>query len=149
MYPNELGMTLQNLNCLLHIWIFHQILDHRQFIIPQTWWLQPSTSLFYVVIYHFHLFMVCITLWWFDKQEHVMRMRFCKARSTTNTAITVATLYVYRISFVAALYRISFETISQNNPYNGLICDYSSEVLVPASHSGIRTRDVNINTTCT
>jgi hypothetical protein len=31
--------------------------------------------LFYVVTYHFHLFMMCISPSWFDTQEHGLRMR--------------------------------------------------------------------------
>jgi hypothetical protein len=37
--------------------------------------LQSSTFLFYVVTYHLHLLMVCISPSWFDTQEHVLRMR--------------------------------------------------------------------------
>jgi hypothetical protein len=37
--------------------------------------LQSSTFLFYVVIYHFHLLMVCISPSSFDTQEHVWRIR--------------------------------------------------------------------------
>jgi hypothetical protein len=37
--------------------------------------LQSSTFLFYVVIYHFHLLMVCTSPRWFDIQEHVLRTR--------------------------------------------------------------------------
>jgi hypothetical protein len=37
--------------------------------------LQLSTFLFYVVTYHFHLLMVCMSHSWFDTQEQVLRMR--------------------------------------------------------------------------
>jgi hypothetical protein len=37
--------------------------------------LQLSTFLFYVVTYHFHLLMVCMSHSWFGTQEHVLRMR--------------------------------------------------------------------------
>jgi hypothetical protein len=37
--------------------------------------LQSSIFFFYVVIYHFHLLMVCISPSWFDTQEPVLRMR--------------------------------------------------------------------------
>jgi hypothetical protein len=36
--------------------------------------LQSSTFLFYVVIYNFHLYMLCISPWWFFTQDHVLRI---------------------------------------------------------------------------
>jgi hypothetical protein len=62
-YPNE---TSQNLTYLLHIWIFYSIsVAVWQLHVRQTWLflkLQPSTSLFCIVIYmyHFHILMVYI-----------------------------------------------------------------------------------------
>jgi hypothetical protein len=64
--------------------ILTQIADWVNHIIWQTWWLhymtnfmvlnlQSSTFLFYVVIYHCHLLMVCISPSWFDTQEHVLK----------------------------------------------------------------------------
>jgi hypothetical protein len=37
--------------------------------------LQLSALLFYVVIYHFHLLMTCMSPSWFDTQEHVLCIR--------------------------------------------------------------------------
>jgi hypothetical protein len=36
---------------------------------------QSSTFLFYVVTYHFHLLMVCISPSWFETQEHILPTR--------------------------------------------------------------------------
>jgi hypothetical protein len=41
--------------------------------------LQSSTFLFYLVIYHFHLLMICISPSWFDTLEHVLLMSTFKS----------------------------------------------------------------------
>ena len=64
---------------LFHIWIFYLILtlmadwQLHYMINVMTLTLQSSTFLFYVVMYHYHLLMVCMTLSWFDTQGHAMR----------------------------------------------------------------------------
>jgi hypothetical protein len=87
--------------------------------------LQSSTFLFYVVIYHLHLFMECISPSWFDMQELVLRVR--------NFHIGIVPGAQYSTQYSAVWSRWTSQWESQISVYhvltsNNQICPYCPQL---------------------
>ena len=78
--------------------------------------LKSSIFLFYVVMYHYHLLMVCMSLSWFDTQWHAMHMMiFLKLGQQLTKKFM---LQGYNESRFKSSFRIFY------GRYNDLVCDY-------------------------
>jgi hypothetical protein len=77
------------------------------------------TSTFYLVIYHCQLLMACISLNWFDTQEHVLRMR--NFQSVDNNWPENRWCRVIKLFISSRLKSSIFKFYGR---YNDLVCNY-------------------------